>query len=310
MQMNDKNRAILHYGCGGLGNRLQVLGWCIDKAIEHQMKIYPMWNDSLSWREDFFDKFNISSDLIFDISKYDSSQVKTNLLNLPTELLTDSRQFQNYFTETDETKIPNNVSLVNHIFHVVEAECRAYFNSNSIEDGIYLMPAFCIKYKDNIFKHLSIQDKVKHAVNASLDLISKPYTCWHIRYTDKSNGIPIEDIFKEIETHPSQTKVIVTDSAIVKQMSIERDMICLSRIPRVVPPTCGRKIPGGGAHHRTDAQLANDNLTKDDVNMSAIVDMFIAGMADEFIGTCAKTSSYSWFIDRGRNTNWFKQQLK
>ena len=152
MQMYDKNRAILHYGCGGLGNRLQVLGWCIDKAIEHQMKIYPMWNDTLAWREDFFDKFNISSDLIFDISKYDSSQVKTNLLNLPTELLTDCRQFQNYFT--DPTILPTNTSILNHIFHVVEAECKSYFNSNSIEDGIYLMPAFCIKYKNNIFKHL------------------------------------------------------------------------------------------------------------------------------------------------------------
>ena len=37
--------------------------------------------------------------------------------------------------------------------------------------------------------------------------------------------------------------------------------------------------------------------------------MFVAGFADEYIGTCAKTSSYSWFIDRGRKSNWFKQQI-
>jgi len=152
-------------------------------------------------------------------------------------------------------------------------------------------------YSDRLFEVLGVScDILSHIreLLISLGLVPGEYKCVHIRNTYKK-GLSWE---KTIETL-DKGDVLITDSSIVRDAGNEQGFVC----PSVIPAQPVR----GGVHHNYGNLYKDSGLTRDIVNKSAITDLFIGGLAGEFIETC-ETSSYSQFIVRGKENNWWRKQ--
>lgn len=308
--MNEK--ILLQFGACGLGNRLYVMGWCLDKVIHHNMLFYPLWNDTTSWRQDFFETFQLPKQLLFDINNFDplqlKSQYKQHMQQLPKCIAHFARNTLN----------KKSVPEVNAVIKQISVECGQYLDNDIIEPGIYITSQYSRPYSDKIFSLLTLHDTVKERVIRTLKTLPNQYYCWHIRATDKSFddfGTSADEIFNEIEKC-SFPKVILTDSIIIKKRALENNIICLSELPDVAfsgrDPVLSEMIPNdnkkrlSGVHFYNDNQLSQSNITKEQLNIGAITDLFIGINATQFNHTTGSRnrSSFATFIERARRANW------
>jgi len=148
------------------------------------------------------------------------------------------------------------------------------------------------KYSDEIFKHIDFHTRIYNKYSVLEFPSANKYDCWHIRATDKTAGDPFAILKKIIDNKTSNYKVIITDNLDIKNKAIKNNIVCQS----IIPP-----IPKKyGVHHSTDEYLKINNITKRDLNDSALVDLLIGKNATNFYSTC-ENSSFSQLIKRLRN---------
>jgi len=252
-------KSIVQKGIAGIGNRLQVLGHCVDMAAQTGRRVYPDWRD-ISWRLGFYDYFTLAGS------------------GLP---------------ESEESIWPKPWT-----HDTLWCECpkklwkdkgRARYSASAIpgDTDVAVVCAYCASYSDKLFQDLGVLPYIVESALAWLeenDRKSGEYNCWHIRHTDKKTD---KDALQDAKARIKPGDVVITDN---------HDITAWGLCPSFTLPNAQR-----GMHH---AKV--DEATKHEINVSAIRDMVIAGLADKFTGLCRK-SSYSEFIKRGRKAGYWEE---
>lgn len=273
-------RTIVDKGIAGLGNRLQVLGYCCDLASRANAALCVDWTHN-SWSDHFEHYFFLSclSEGAFVRCEGD---------------------FGNVFPQRYGSCITKN-----------PLDCDEWLNGDFLtdpdpdRDGPWDTLVVCryrANYSNRLFRLLSLNEMMKQAVISrmnELKLLPGSYDCWHVRHTDSSGGSPVEILRAIARYAGSRRKVVITDSFEVVEMCREFGIIC----PSIIPPI---KVGGGiGVHHLAEERLVREGLSKQDVNRSVVTDLMIAGLACHFWGTC-QGSTFSSFLYRARSVSWFK----
>ncbi|MCT0208448.1 hypothetical protein KQ305_12135 [Synechococcus sp. CS-1332] len=276
-------RTVVVKGIAGLGNRLQVLGYCCDLASHWNAALCVDWTHN-SWSDSFENYFQLScpSEMAFVRpedgfgqvmpSRYACSITK-NPLNCHGALNGD------FLTEPDQDPDGPWDTLV---------VCR-----------------YLARYSNRLFRILRLHQDIKQAVMSrmnEMDLVPGAYECWHVRHTDASGGCP-KEILRAIAGYSGRRRsVVITDSFEVVDMCRQFNISCPSIVPVV-------KVGDGlGIHHLDEERLRQEGLSKQDINRSVVTDLMIAGLSRHFWGTCQR-SSFSSFVYRGRIVSWFRYVL-
>lgn len=157
-------------------------------------------------------------------------------------------------------------------------------------------------YSDALFSYLTLQPYVIEAIKEALvrcSLVPGKYSAWHIRHTDKKGTDPSR-IAGEIQRRVDKGRKVVVCTDNVEILSLLPEEV----IHPVSIPI--RKGPGG-LHHSKPEWLKKQGFTRIDVNIGAIVDLFILGLSGSMFATCGN-SSFSRLAARGRHVGWFRRE--
>ena len=162
----------------------------------------------------------------------------------------------------------------------------------------FVVCRYVADYSDLLFDSLSVTGRVGKFLSEYFESLPSIYDCWHLRNTDKT-GDEMEEVLRLMHQRVDlKPQVLITDCIFAKEQAKKLGIVCPSRIVET-------KI-GQGVHHADAAQLKRIGITKDEINLSLIADLFVAGRCDEFFPTCP-TSTFSRFIVRGRQCGWFSK---
>ena len=256
-------KRVVQKGIAGLGNRFQVLGYCVDIAIANNAKLLVDWRD-YCWNDNFSDYF--TSDVIDDFKDGTYPDVK------PT-----------WWSDKINSTCPRKLTGAN--FAPVPTKI---INSDW---KTLVVCQYSAVYSDTIFKNIDFKRRLYDKLR-DLEFFSAGYECWHIRATDKTAGDPFA-ILKQIIAFPTPNyKVIITDNLDIKNEAHKHGIFCQSLIPPVPK--------SHGIHHSTDDSLRACGITRRILNDSVLVDLLIGKNAVFFHSTC-ENSSFSQLITRMRN---------
>ena len=273
-------RTVVVKGIAGLGNRMQVLGLCCDLASRWKAVLCVDWTHN-SWSESFENYFRLScpSEKAFLRSEGGFGKVvPPRYSQCVTRDPLKSQQWLNGDFLTDLDQLPEGPW------------------------DTFVACGYLAQYSNRLFRILSLNQDFRQLVVArmnGLGLVPGVYDCWHVRHTDASGGCPKEILGAIVRYSRHRRTVVITDSSEVVELCRQLNITCPSIVPSL-------KAGGGiGIHHLHGGRLSQEGLSKQDVNQSVMTDMFIAGLARHFWGTC-QHSSFSSFIYRGRLVSWFR----
>jgi hypothetical protein len=258
-------KTVVQKGIAGLGNRFQVLGRCVDIALEHKAQIIADWRDS-SWGDDF--SYYFSSDIIASYPPITLS-------------------FPGVKPEWWNDKINA------HCAKALAGEDFARATPAIIADDweTLVVCQYKAKYSDAIFRHIDFHRRIYDKYNKMWPP-AEEWVCWHIRATDKTGGNAFKILERIINLDCGGYKAIITDNLDIKNEAVRNGIICQS----IIPPVPEK----GGVHHSSKEYLADSGISRQELNDSALVDMLIGINAANFFATC-ENSSYSQLIQRWRN---------
>jgi len=261
---DDMQKIVMQKGVAGLGNRLQILGRCVDLAQEIGAKVYPDWRDRC-WVLGWHAYLTLGA-----LSECEMPQDVPPETIYPPHWATENR----YIAET---------CLRQWYGHI-----RADSIPSTAELSVYM--GYNAGYSDELFRHLRLRPGMLTALGARMWLSRlEPggYNCWHIRHNDKkSKPEDIEEAFAAMESS-TLPPVLLTDNIALNGRADQAGISCPSFLPAQRPR-------GGGVHHM-DLCAFDRGMC----NASAIADLWIGGMAHEFHAICP-ASTFSQFIERGR----------
>lgn len=263
---------IIQKGIAGLGNRLMVLGWCLDNAIKYDTALWVDWRDS-SWQTGFDAYFELSR-----VSLYEYISGK-------------------YWPDCWDIQTAQDVSCAKAMMPACKTAPHD-IDAHHAECDVFVACQYLAPYSDAIFEHLHLTPYMQGWTSAYMQALPDNYHCYHIRHTDKRTKYIDDRLFDAAQYKFSV--VVVTDSLQVKTKALELGLLC----PSIIPADPKK----GGVHHSKRATLAAQGLDRETLNRSAVADMFVAGLADRFIA-CCPDSSYSKFVQRGRKVGYFKKEL-
>jgi hypothetical protein len=275
---------IVQLGVAGFGNRISVLGYCLDLAIAHDCTIEPRWYDN-TWREGFERYFQLRSERLC----WSGNSLELLGSIYPPEL-------------KDSFQPGSKVKLGPKAIHRLERSGAFKVESALAANAdTFVVCKYLADYSDAIFDILALQPIVIDHLSLVLDKFKPPFDCWHIRNTDKT-GQPWQEVLLQIQSRVAlKPQILITDSFQVKIQAQAAGIYCNSAIPEVTRA-------GIGVHHLNQGDLEKFGLTKDLLNLNLISDLFLAGVAEEFLETCPN-SSFSRFVTRARSVGWFRRHL-
>jgi len=234
---------IVQKGINGLGDRLRVLGECVDMAEATGRYIYPDWRDKC-WRLGFFDYFSLEGDIAPERTQY----VWPEPYVWPKPWTMD-----NLWCECPQT--------------LLGKQCLTHFAAADIPHGVDVAVA-CRpggQYSDKFFHVLHISQEI---VDSALSWLRgndrKPgeYRCFHVRHTDRETD---DESLKSVREELQPGDVIITDNHEVAKWGD-----C---------PSYTFPVKRSGLHK----QYGVDDGTKHALNVSSIRDMIIGGLSGEFV---------------------------
>lgn len=265
-------RYIIHKGIAGLGNRLQVLGRCLDIAQKTGAVLIPDWRDT-SFQDDFFQYFSISGIKTAPVS--DIPVIPEDYKVLPMEW-------------------KNNLEIPCAKKHFKNSFPRCSLIVSSSDWDVLAVCDYQAQHSDLIFDILhpssEILEKVSNTLNSADAYIWGDLSVWHIRHTDKKGPDP-DELLKKMKSSSDPVKILITDNREIAEKAKEIGIYCCSEIPSVPSK--------GGVHHSSVKYLEQNGLTRKQLNVSAIADLYIGICAGKFYSTC-ENSSFSNFISRAR----------
>lgn len=267
---------VIHKGTAGIGNRIKVLGRCVE--IARGGTLYVDWYDT-TWYDGFYD--------YFELIGFPKTQPKLNGLRIFPGVWTVKRLTTGGIESPEFRK---------EAINGFRCPMRLPTGWNESYDVIVGCD-YTAKYTNNFFKQLRAVPRIREALAQTLkqhNLTPGTYKCWHVRNTDKKGADPEHTL-----RMAAKGDVLITDDILVQVRGLALGLIC----PSLLPVT-----PCKGVHHYSPEQLKVRGMTRRDLNTSCIVDLFIGGLAKDFRVTC-KLSTYSEFIERARAVDWFKHAL-
>lgn len=252
-------KKVLQKGIAGLGNRLQVLGYCVDVAEETGAELLVDWRDS-AWRDKFTRYFTLKDILVSDY--------KPGIAEKPI--------LPEWWESRVDAKCAKQLAH-DDFARVKPADLKADWKT-------LVVCQYRMRHSGRVYELLDFKPVVKRAFK---NLSLKDYDCWHIRDLDKSEGGYAKMLERVRRHETSRQKVVITDNLHCKKRAEMMGVFCPSVIPE--PPE------KGGAHHVNDPTLGEQGLTKRDINLSTVVDVLVGVNAVEFHATC-EGSTYSQLI--------------
>lgn len=272
---------IVQLGIAGFGNRMSVLGHCVDLALKHHCTLDVQWLDN-SWGVEFQKYFNFNAELYCRRPNSDLGLLFPYDWTSPLP-----RSAANALGQAAIAKINRNLN--NDIESAIQAGADTY-----------VVCKYLASYSDSLFQQLRLNAEIKTFLRQQMLALPEEFDCWHLRGTDKQ-GAPSEKVLRAMKRRQRvREQVLVTDSWEAKNAALAMGLLCHSNI---VP------VEGsGGVHHVPSSGLRRYGLVKHDINMGLLADVFIGGVAVKFFPTCRK-STFSALIQRGRAAAWFSREL-
>lgn len=202
-QKGDIMKCVLQKGIAGLGNRLQVLGYCVDIAEKTGRIVVPDWRDT-SWRLGFRSCFG----------GFQSHCLGKSVWPPPWKLKNVGCKCPKEFFKGDGGKTTFNVDEIPENKEVIVV-CR------------YIAP-----FSNKLFTKITINKDIVQEANDWLKKHGiKPYTyrCWHIRHRDKRTE---EGALKEAYKQIKKGDVIITDNAECGSWGLCPSYIVKSKTPK------------------------------------------------------------------------------
>ena len=142
-------------------------------------------------------------------------------------------------------------------------------------------------HSDELSRRIRPSPASQETIAANLNMMPS-FNAYHIRNTDKQTSDWQEWIEEATNRQnvSKQPSLIATDSIEVEAAARDAGLVCVSWL---IPPDAK-----GGVHHAR----CNDE-TKDAINLSAVVDMWLCVHAETFTA-CCPSSTFSQFVERMR----------